>query len=67
MALDVKNSGHDLSYLRVDLSCIHTLVSPPNELLLPRLPACGTGETLERGSVSDFGSFAFRTSFSDPS
>lgn len=67
MALDVKNSGYDLSYLRVDLSCIHTFVSPPNELLLLRLPVCGAGETLECGSVSDFGSFAFRTSFPDPS
>lgn len=65
MALDVKNPIYDVSYLRVDLSCIRTLDSPPNELLLLRLPTCGGGETFERGSPSDFGStLAFRTSFS---
>lgn len=64
MVLAVKNSGDDFSFPRVELSCILTLDSPPTELLLLRLPTCGSGETFDRGSASDFGStFAFGTSF----
>lgn len=68
MVLDVEDPGYDFSYLQVDLSCILTLVSPPNELLLLRLSSFGAGETFDRGSASDFGStLAFRMSLPEPS
>lgn len=67
MVLGVTNSRDGLSFLRYDLSCVLTLDSPPNELLLLRLSPCGAGEAFDRGSPSDFGSiFAFKTSFPDP-
>lgn len=68
MVLDAEDPGYDFSYLQADLSSILTLASPPNELLLLRLPSCGAGETFDRGSASDFGStLAFRMSLPEPS